>query len=199
MALSRRTGVIGALVVCLLLPVAPGRTAEPLSIAGVLRGQAPSAVAGREAATQYSAAELAQQILDLRAAGRIGIYDYSARKEADRADRSLASQQLVDIAAGRRANLSRRCHDGRLVRIRPDIRILRFLADLGMSHGAYTINVLFGQCHSRGSLHYRGQAVDLRCGLVTTDADASAIMFGIKRNLETCRQHAHWHYSVGGR
>lgn len=181
MILFRRTGVIGALVVCLLLAAAPGDAVD------------------RPAFNRYSAAQLAQQILALRAAGRIGIYDYSADKAADRADRSLASQQLADIAAGRRVNLSRRCHGGRLVRIRPDIRVLRFLADLGMSHGAYTINVLFGQCHSRRSLHYRGQAVDLRCGLVTTDADAAAISFGVKRNLETCRQNAHWHYSVGGR
>ncbi|SHN47062.1 hypothetical protein [Cryptosporangium aurantiacum] len=181
MLLFRRTGVVFALVVSLIVAAAPADAAD------------------RPAFNRYSAAQLAQQILALRAAGRIGIYDYSARKAADRRDRSLASQQLADIAAGRRVNLSRRCHGGRLVRIRPDIRILRFLADLGANHGRYTINVLFGQCHSRRSLHYAGRAVDLRCGLKVKRADASALLWGVRRNAETCRRHYHWHYSVGGR
>jgi hypothetical protein len=181
MRLHHKTGIICALVVGLLTPAVP------------------SAAIDRPAFNRYSAAQLAQQILALRAAGRIRIYDYSAHKAADRRDRSLASQQLADIAAGKRANLSRRCHRGRLVKIRPDIRILRFLADLGMSYGGYTINVLFGQCHSRRSLHYAGRAVDLRCGLRITKADTKAITWGVKRNLETCRRNAHWHYSVGGR
>jgi len=181
MPLHCRAGVVLALVVCLLAPTAP------------------SAAIDRPAFNKYSAARLAQQILALRAAGRIGIHDYSANKAADRRDRSLASQQLADIARGRRVNLSRRCHGGRLIRIRPDIRILRFLADYGTRYGGYTINVLFGQCHSRHSLHYRGRAVDLRCGTAVTRADASAISWGVKRNLETCRSDQHWHYSVGGR
>lgn len=181
MRLHRRTGIVCALVVSLLLPAAPGRAID------------------RPAFNRFSAAQLAQQILALKATGRIGIRDYSANVSADRRDRSLASQQLADIAAGKRANLSRRCHSGRLVKIRPDIRILRFLADLGARHGGYTINVLFGQCHSRYSLHYRGRAVDLRCGLATGKADASAIGWGVRRNVETCRVNAHWHYSVGGR
>jgi hypothetical protein len=181
MLLSHRTGVVCALVVCLAVPAAPARATD------------------RPAFNKFSAAQLAQQILTLRAAGRIRIYDYSANKAADRRDRSLASQQLADIARGRRANLSRRCHRGRLVRIRPDVRILRFLADYGTKHGGYTINVLFGQCHSRYSLHYRGRAVDLRCGMSVPKADALAIRWGVKRNRETCRRHYHWHYSVGGR
>lgn len=181
MRLPYRTSIVCALVVCLVAPPAPAGAVD------------------RPAFNRYSAARLAQQILALRAAGRIGIYDYSANKAADRRDRSLASQQLADIAAGKRANLSRRCHGGRLIKVRPDIRLLRFLADLGTSHGAYTINVLFGQCHSRYSPHYRGRAVDLRCGLAVAKADATAITWGVRRNLETCRRNYHWHYSVRGR
>ncbi|MFG1927251.1 hypothetical protein [Cryptosporangium sp. NPDC048952] len=181
MRLHHRTGIVCALVVCLLTPAAPSEATD------------------RPAFNRFSAAQLAQQILALRASGRIRIHDYSANKAADRRDRSLASQQLADIAAGKRVNLSRRCHGGRLVKIRPDIRILRFLADLGTASGGYTINVLFGQCHSRSSLHYRGRAVDLRCGLRVTKADTKAIRWGVRRNPETCRRNYHWHYSVGGR
>ena len=159
---------------------------------------APAGAVEHPAFNRSSAAQLAQQILALRGAGRIGIHDYSANKSADRRDRSLASLQLADIAAGKRANLSRRCHRGRLIKVRPDIRLLRFLADLGARNGGYSINVLFGQCHSRNSLHYRGRAVDLRCGLAVTHADASAITWGVKRNRETCRRHYHWHYSARG-
>lgn len=140
----------------------------------------------------------AREILTLVAAGRISIRDYSEVASADQADRSLASQQLKDLAAGRPASLSRRCFRRPHPPVQADARILRFLAVLGRRND-YTINVLFGQCHTRTSLHYRGLAVDLRCGLAIGPADAIGARYGVRRNSETCRANGHWHYSVGGR
>lgn len=151
-----------------------------------------------DAARGRASAGLAREILALQAAGRIRIADYSELRSADQTDRSLASQQLKDIAAGRRATLSRRCFRTPHAPVRADVRLLRFLVALGL-RAHYTLNVLFGQCHVRTSMHYRGMAVDFRCGMATRTADAIGARYGVRRNYETCRSNRHWHYSVGGR
>ena len=145
-------------------------------------------------------AGLAQQILDLRSAGKITIADYSANRESDSADRSLASQQLEDMATGKPANLSTRCSYASELppSVEPDVRILRFLTDLGEQEH-YKINVLFGQCHSSSrSAHHKGKAVDFGCPLNTDTADSVGAQHEVKRNRETCARNDHWHYSVGG-
>ncbi|HSX29692.1 MAG TPA: hypothetical protein VLE73_03985 [Candidatus Saccharimonadales bacterium] len=144
--------------------------------------------------------QLAQQILDEWHAGKITIYDYSENKSRDSADRSLASQQLADLAAGKQARLSTRCTYASQLpsAITPDAAILQFLADYGnQSH--YTLNVLFGQCHSGpGSYHHKGKAVDFACGANLAIGDNVGSKYGVKRNFETCSANGHWHYSVGG-
>jgi hypothetical protein len=153
------------------------------------------------ASAATSSAQFAQQILNLAADRKITIADFSENPARDRADRSLASQQLQDIARGKPAHLSTRCsYASKLpASIQPDIRTLHFLADLGQNN-RYTINVLFGQCHSsQSSLHHQGKAVDFACGLSTGKADSVGAKYGVKRNPETCAKNHHWHYSVGGK
>jgi hypothetical protein len=138
--------------------------------------------------------------LTLRDAGKITIQDFSENPTSDRADRSLASQQLEDIASGKQAHLSTRCsYSSQLpAAISPDPAILQFLVDYGQqSH--YTLNVLFGQCHSSAaSYHHKGKAVDLACGANLTIGDNVGKKYDVKRNFETCSANGHWHYSVGG-
>src|SRR5262249_37305910 len=134
-----------------------------------------------------TSAQLAQQILNLRNSGKITIADYSENPARDSADRSLASQQLEDIAAGKLAHLSTRCsYASQLpLAISPDPAILQFLADYGQQYH-YTINVLFGQCHSSAaSYHHKGKAVDLACGANLTIGDSVGQKYGVKRNFET--------------
>ncbi|HKS51581.1 MAG TPA: hypothetical protein VJS67_06895 [Pseudonocardiaceae bacterium] len=156
------------------------------------------------ATADTSAANFARQILAERDQGKISIADYSAEPARDRADRSLTSQQLEDIAAGQPAHLSTRCSYAAQYppskSIEPDVRVLQFLADLGQQ-SPYKINVLFGQCHRAGasSLHHQGKAVDLGCPLNTTTPDSVGRQYGVTRNSETCAADQHVHYSVGGR
>jgi hypothetical protein len=137
---------------------------------------------------------LAQQILDLSASGKISIIDYSSNPSSDRADRSLASQQLTDLAAGKQANLSSRCITGST---NADLKLLSFLVDLA-GYTKYSINSLFGQCHSANSNHYSGKAVDFGCPLNTSQADTVGAKYGVSHNSESCGSDSHWHYSVGG-
>lgn len=156
------------------------------------------------ASAQTSAAALARQILDARDQGKISIVDYSADPARDRADRSLASQQLEDIAAGQPAHLSTRCSYAAQYppsrTVAPDVRVLQFLAELGQQ-STYKLNVLFGQCHKAGahSMHHQGKAVDLGCPLNTTTPDTVGNKYDVKRNSETCAADQHFHYSAGGR
>lgn len=147
-----------------------------------------------------TAAQFAQQILNLKAGGKIRIADYSEQPSKDSADRSLASQQLQDIAAGKPAHLSTRCFPAGQTPapVQPDVQELKFLADLGQQSN-YILNTLFGQCHtSSTSLHYKGKAADFACGLNTGTSDHVGANYGVKRNFETCSANRHWHYSVGG-
>lgn len=158
-----------------------------------------------------SSAQLAQQILNLKAAGKIAINDYSENRTSDTNDRSLASLQLQDLAASKEAHLSMRCSYASQYKntaaigsdnaTPADIRILRFLAELGSTQ-RFGINTLFGQCHSSvNSNHHSGRAVDFDCSWNSAQratADSIGAKHGIKRNFETCANNSHWHYSVGG-
>lgn len=141
--------------------------------------------------------ELAQELLDLADDRKIDIDNYYSENPAsDEADRSTPRKQLEDLADGEPAKGSTRCGHNN-ANIEPDVKILQFLVDLGRETN-YTINSLFGQCHSSTSLHYQGKAVDFGCGLDLNKADAAGRPYDVVRNFETCAGHGHWHYSVGG-
>lgn len=139
---------------------------------------------------------LAQQILDLAKAKKITIVDYSTDATADRLTRSLASQQLTDMAAGLPIGITTRC-GFTIAPITADPKILQFLVDLGQQYN-YKLNSLFGQCHSQTSAHYKGSAVDFGCPTDTSIADTVGTKYGVSHNFENCADHRHWHYSVGG-
>ena len=59
------------------------------------------------------------------------------------------------------------------------------------------INALTDKCHTAGSNHYQGLAVDFECEGVPFDItrnDTIAAKYGGKRNSETCSANHHWHY-----
>ncbi len=136
---------------------------------------------------------LAQQLLDLKNQNKIKITDYSSNMASDRKDRSLASLQLEDLAAGKQANLSSRCITGST---NADPKLLSFLVDLA-AYNTYTISSLFGQCHSDGSAHYSGKAVDFGCPFNVSQGDAVANKYGVRRYAaESCGGKGnHYHYS----
>lgn len=141
--------------------------------------------------------ELAQQLLDLADRGKIDIDNYYSEDPAsDEADRSTPRKQLEDLANGDSAKGSTRCGHNN-AQINPDVKILQFLVDLG-GQTNYSLNTLFGQCHSSTSLHYQGKAVDFGCSLNIGAADRVGQNYGVKRNYEACPGNGHWHYSVGG-
>jgi hypothetical protein len=148
-------------------------------------------------AASGDAAQAAAQILALRDAGKITIADFSSSPAADSATRSLASQQLTDIAAGKPVGITTRC-GFTISPITPDPAILNFLVDLG-GQVHYSLNSLFGQCHSSKSKHYDGQAVDFGCPLDIATANAVGTKYGVSHNYENCSVNGHWHYSVGGK
>jgi lysophospholipase L1-like esterase len=151
-----------------------------------------------EGSVSGDVSELAQQLLDLDDRGKVEIDDYYSEDSAsDEADRSTPRKQLEDLADGKQAKGSTRCgHDNG--QIKPDAKILQFLVDLG-GETKYSINSLFGQCHSPTSLHYQGTAVDFGCNHnIIGTADRIGPEYGVKRNFETCGSHGHWHYSIGG-
>jgi hypothetical protein len=146
-------------------------------------------------------AELAQQILAHKGSQVI----FSDNEFGnDSSDRSNPSQQLEDIADGKKANLSTRCSYASSLpkSIAPNPKIMQFLADLANSGQKFEINALFGQCHSGpNSQHHEGNAVDFACTTTPFDiskADPIGEKYGVKRNNETCAANAHWHYSTTG-
>lgn len=145
-------------------------------------------------------ASVAQKLLDLNETGKVRLDGYSSNPSADKNDRSLSSLQLEDLAAGKKAALSTRCSYASSApkTIAVDPKLLQFLVELG-NETSYTINTLAGQCHSSAnSQHHKGKAVDFGCPLDTAIPDRIAAKYGVKRNFETCAEHHHWHYSVGG-
>ena len=144
-----------------------------------------------------STANLAQQILDLEAAGKIRITPYaSANIPFDTKERTLPLQQLQDIAAGKLPAKTTRCEISYPGPIIPDPKLLQFLVNLGQQYN-YQINSLYGQCHHPSSSHYLGKAVDFGCPLNTALADKIGKPFDIRHNYENCANDAHWHYMIG--
>ncbi len=145
--------------------------------------------------------QLAQQLIQMSKNGKINIANYSTNPSSDTKDRSLASLQLADLAAGKKINLSTRCSDRNpsiSSPITPNPKILQFLVELGQS-SHYELNTLAGQCHRSNSNHYHGTAVDFGCSTTnTSEADKIGIKYGISRNNENCANNGHWHYSIGG-
>jgi len=81
-----------------------------------------------------------------------------------------------------------------------DPKILQFVLDLG-NQTKVGVNALTDKCHSAGSNHYQGEAVDFECQGISFNvslADSLAAKYGIKRNSETCSVNNHWHYSTNG-
>ncbi len=143
-----------------------------------------------------SIAELAQIVLD---SSTMKIADFSENPASDTADRSLASLQLQDMAAGKKPNTSTRCGYPNKT-ADPDINLMKFLADVAQNGPPTTINTLFGQCHSPASNHPRGKAVDFGCPADTAALDKIGTKYGVSHNDENCTPSGnnHWHYSVGG-
>jgi len=155
---------------------------------------------GTGGSVSADAQQSAKQLLDFANEGKIALDGYSENPESDRRDRSLPSLQLKDISEGKKAKLSTRCSYASSLPDSVDVdeKLLQFLVDLAGSQ-KYTINTLAGQCHSSaGSNHHKGKAVDFACGLDTGKADSVGNKYGVSRNFETCGDHSHWHYSVGG-
>ena len=74
--------------------------------------------------------------------------------------------------------------------------LMKFLVEL-TKDGKVGINAITDKCHSTGSNHYKGIAVDFECRHMpfnTAKADQIAKKYGGARNGETCAAHYHWHY-----
>ncbi len=71
-------------------------------------------------------------------------------------------------------------------------------AILDMAQGAQIgVNALTDKCHTAGSNHYKGLAVDFECQGMPFDVsrnDAIAAKYGGHRNSEICSVNKHWHY-----
>lgn len=105
---------------------------------------------------------------------------------------------LQTLAAGQPAPVTCPSTSIRSTSINPGI--LQFLVELG-SQMKVGVNAITDKCHSSGSNHYKGQAVDFECKAVAFDitkADPIAQKYGGKRNSETCSGDEHWHYDFIG-
>lgn len=124
----------------------------------------------------------------------------------DRSDvraKTTPRENLRSAMDGRQSRTTQDCHGrgGTASNLRDaniDMNVLKFLYSLS-KHTNYKINSIVGQCHSGGSNHYTGSAVDLGCPLDVKKADRIAKKYGLSRNSETCRANSHYHYSTNGR
>jgi hypothetical protein len=104
---------------------------------------------------------------------------------------------LQTVAAGKAAPVT--CTDGTAQGVTSaDLNpyILQMILELAQT-GKVGVNALTDKCHTTGSNHYKGLAVDFECQGVLFDvakADAIAAKFGGARNSETCSGNSHWHY-----
>ena len=176
------------------LLVDAGNTSDPQSLENLDENTGTSDPGSDNPLPDGSIADLAKIILESK---YITIVDYSGNPAADRADRSLASQQLEDMAAGKLPNISRRCGYPNKT-ANPDIKLMQFLADVAQNGPSTKLNVLFGQCHSATSNHPIGRAVDFGCPSDVPALDKIGAKYGVKHNFENCDKNSHWHYSVGG-
>jgi hypothetical protein len=101
---------------------------------------------------------------------------------------------VVAISEGRPAYTTCGNATSSTAQINPNM--LLFLVELGGQTG-FQINALTDKCHSTGSNHYSGKAVDFECNAIPFDirrADPIAQKYGGRRNGETCSNDYHWHY-----
>lgn len=126
--------------------------------------------------------ELAQQILD----------NSKITYPLDSSSPNGSTKEVLEaLAAGKEAPVT--CTGGST---KVNVGILKFLVELGQE-GPVGVNAITDKCHSTGSNHYLGKAVDFECGAVpfnTAVADKIAAKYGGARNGETCSGNAHWHY-----
>jgi hypothetical protein len=111
-------------------------------------------------------------------------------------------QVLQTIASGQAAPVT--CTDGSTQGVTSttvDPNILQFILELG-NKTKVGVNAITDKCHTTGSNHYQGKAVDFECKGIPFDvnsADVIAKKYGLSRNSETCDANSHWHYSTNGR
>jgi len=104
---------------------------------------------------------------------------------------------LQAVASGQAAPVT--CTDGSAQGITSaDLNPKILQAVLDMAQGAKIgVNALTDKCHTTGSNHYKGLAVDFECEGVAFDIarnDPIAAKYGGQRNSETCSADNHWHY-----
>ncbi|MBA3757257.1 hypothetical protein H0X09_00095 [Candidatus Saccharibacteria bacterium] len=147
-----------------------------------------------------TAQQIAKQILAAAAAGKI---KFNVLFGSDIFDGSTPEQNVEQTAAGLPAKTTSTCgSSGRGAQapspvVAMDLNLLKFILEVSQGQNIQ-INALAGQCHSSGSRHYEGKAVDFGCPFNASAADAVAGKYGVSRNSENCAQNAHYHYSVGG-
>jgi hypothetical protein len=110
-------------------------------------------------------------------------------------------QVLQALAAGKMAPVT--CNDGSTNGITStDVNpaILQMILDIG-NQTKVGVNAITDKCHTTGSNHYQGKAVDFECQGVPFDVslgDTIAKKYGLSKNGETCAANQHWHYSTNG-
>lgn len=151
---------------------------------------------------QYFAA----RVLELEDKGRIRFVD-TGFGAIDQRDQTSPRYNIVHAMQKQKAKTTRNCEGrngvaGTRVTTYLDVKLLRFLRDLG-DETTFTITSLAGQCHgSKRSMHYKGKAVDIGCpfsGQQLETARKVGQRYGITNNHETCAEHHHYHFSFGGR
>ena len=109
---------------------------------------------------------LAQQILDLYNEGKIHLSGGNKSKDIQgKQDNASARQNIIDTAAGNKANRStykdkgyKKPAPGGSVYL--DVNMLRAIIDIEAKFGFIRISAISGSCHSPGSSHYDGIAFD---------------------------------------
>lgn len=104
---------------------------------------------------------------------------------------------LQAVASGKAAPVT--CTDGSAQGITSaDLNPKILQAVLDMAQGTKIgVNALTDKCHTTGSNHYKGLAVDFECQGIPFDVvknDIIASKYGGQRNSETCSADNHWHY-----
>jgi len=75
-------------------------------------------------------------------------------------------------------------------------KILQAILEMAQS-AKIGVNALTDKCHTTGSNHYKGLAVDFECQGIPFDVNKNDIIaskYGGQRNSETCSAAKHWHY-----
>lgn len=133
--------------------------------------------------------ELAQKLLD----------NSSVSYPLDSASPNGSTKQVLEkLASGEPAPVTCPSAGGATVSVNEGM--MKFLVELSQET-TIGINAITDKCHSNGSNHYKGIAVDFECGAVPFDinlADPIANKYGGQRNSETCSGNDHWHYDFGG-